>query len=76
MVEQTTNMGLDHNNSQAQFYKEAFAPSLEVTEALKAQVQTFNETLALACMQIVTARKERDDDELTHQTCSDSSGNG
>ena len=46
--EQTTNMGLDHDKAQAQFYKEAFATALAATEALKTQVQTFNETSALA----------------------------
>ena len=57
-VEQTSSMGLDHNKAQDQLYKEAFAASLAATEALKAQFQTFDESSALACEQLVAARKD------------------
>ena len=55
---QTANMGLDHDKAHVQFYKEA---SNAATETLKVQVQSFDETLAMACEQIVVARRERDD---------------
>ena len=59
-VEQTANMGLDHDKAQVQFYKEAFATSNAATEALKVQVQSFDEASAMACEQIVVAQRERD----------------
>ena len=39
---------VDHDKAQAQFYKEAFASALAAMETLKTQVQTFDETSALA----------------------------
>ena len=48
MVEQTAAMGMDHDKNQVLFYKEAFATSMAATEALKALVQSFDKTSAMA----------------------------